>query len=109
MDSHHHVLLLRLSSPRGLFGQTGALLSCIRLLLAHLARPRVPHSSYSPIFLGDYGFDVYYCWFNSPNPNVQFGMKMAYYFGPLWVLFLLEVFWAAQTFHKLKRLGLESR
>jgi hypothetical protein len=61
------------------------------------------------VFLGDYGFDVYYCWFDSGNPNAQFGLKMAYYFGPLWVLFVLEVFWAAQTFRKLKRLGLESR
>lgn len=34
---------------------------------------------------------------------------MAYYFGPLWVLFFLEVFWAAKTFNKLKKLGLESR
>jgi hypothetical protein len=34
---------------------------------------------------------------------------MGYFFGPLWVFFFLEMFWAYRTYHKLKEVGLEER
>jgi len=37
---------------------------------------------------------------------LQFGLKIGYFFGPLWLLFFLEMSWAYQTYHKLKEVGL---
>lgn len=34
---------------------------------------------------------------------------MGYFFGPLWVLFFLEIYWVSRTYARLKKLGLDSR
>jgi hypothetical protein len=34
---------------------------------------------------------------------------MVYFFGPLWVFFFLEMFWAYLTYARLKEVGLEER
>ena len=34
---------------------------------------------------------------------------MGYFYGPLWLFFILEMYWAYQTYKKLKQVGLEER
>jgi hypothetical protein len=59
-----------------------------------------------PIFFDNYGLDVYFCWFSAESRNIQFFLKLGYFFAPLWILFFLESFWAYKTFDRLKKLGL---
>ncbi len=53
-----------------------------------------------------YGYNTYFCWFNTVDRDTQFGLKMCFFFGPLWILFLLEIYWSAKAYHKLKSIGL---
>ena len=109
MDAHYYVLDLRHSGAWVYVGAAVVFLSCCWVFSASTACFNVLVITFRPIFLGYYGYDVYFCWFNCPNPNIQFGLKLGYFFGPLWIFFFLEVYWAYRTYKKLKEVGLEER
>lgn len=64
---------------------------------------------FRPIFFGLYGFNTYYCWFRGNNRNAQFGLKLAYYYAPLWIGFFLTIFMSSKVYKTLKDLGLGKR
>jgi len=79
------------------------------LCAAHCLVNHVFCRRYRPAVLHEYGYNTYFCWFDTTTSSLQFGLKMGYFFGPLWLFFFLEMFWAYQTYHKLKEVGLEER
>ena len=61
------------------------------------------------MFFKIYGFNTYYCWFDADNSDLQFILKLVYYYGPLWVAFFLTIFMSAKVYKTLKDLGLGKR
>jgi hypothetical protein len=102
LDEHHHLLLVRVSSAQGDAGEAVTVLPVGGLPAAAAAVPRVPPPLCSPIFLDLYGYNIYFCWFDTNSAWIQFGLKVGYFFGPLWILFLLEIYWSAKTYARLK-------
>ena len=106
LDPYHHLFLLRHSSPRVHTWKVITFLPFGRLSVAHHSCLDVLFLPFRPIFLDLYGYNNYFCWFNASSSAEQFGLKMGYFYGPLWIFFVLEVYWAHQTFKKLKAVGL---
>jgi len=89
MDSHNNVLLICYSSPWPYALTTWIFLLGPRISIPNTCSHHVTMVRYRPIFLGYYGYDVYYCWFDSDTPLTQFGLKLGYFFCPLWIFFFL--------------------
>ena len=64
---------------------------------------------FRPGIFQQYGYNIYFCWFDSTNETSQFWFKMSYFFIPLWVAFILNFVLSIITYQKLKRLGLDER
>lgn len=109
LDIDNNVLHLCNSGAWLYSGEAVTVLPRRGLPAAHFAGYSVSGCLVSPIFLGDYGYNVYFCWFDSESASEQFWLKIGYFFCPLWIFFFLEIYWAYGAYQKLKQVGLEGR
>lgn len=52
----------------------------------------------SPIFFNAYQFDDYSCWFSTDESALGFWLRMGYFFIPLWILFIANLFLSVLTY-----------
>lgn len=100
--------------PRSYLKRTYNRLRYPTLYLAFCFAPFCPLCTYlitksRPVFFKVYGFNTYYCWFDSDDRRVEFGLKMGYYFVPLWAGFVISVIMSVKVYRELKELGLEKK